>query len=96
MNFIPVIDLADYSNEKPEKKIAFIKSIGDAYREVGFVSVKNHGITDGLIEDFYREVKAFFSLPDEIKISMRKLNSQGSVVILHSGRNMRREVQRAT
>lgn len=77
MNFIPVIDLADYSNEKPEKKIAFIKSIGDAYREVGFVSVKNHGITDGLIEDFYREVKAFFSLPDEIKNKYEKAELAG-------------------
>ena len=67
MNFIPVIDLSDFSNDKPEKKLAFIKSIGDAYREVGFVSVKNHGITEALIEDLYREVKAFFSLPDEIK-----------------------------
>ena len=77
MNSIPVIDLADFSNDKPEKKIAFIKSIGDAFREVGFVSVKNHGITDALIEDLYREVKAFFSLPDEIKRKYEKAELAG-------------------
>lgn len=69
---VPVVDLADFLSGLPEKKRKFIKELGDAYHEVGFVTVKNHGISDAMIEDLYREVKSFFSLPQEIKDKYEK------------------------
>lgn len=74
---IPVIDLSDFLSENTGKKASFVKELGDAYREVGFVAVKNHGISDMLIEDLYREIKAFFSLPQELKLKYERKNLAG-------------------
>jgi isopenicillin N synthase-like dioxygenase len=67
MNYVPVVDLSDFLGGHAEKRKRFIKDLGDANHEVGFVTVKNHGISEKLIEELYREVKGFFSLPSEIK-----------------------------
>ncbi|MBX7108601.1 MAG: isopenicillin N synthase family oxygenase [Chitinophagales bacterium] len=72
MDHVPVVDLSDYISGTPEKKRSFIRELGDAYHTVGFVAVKNHGINDKMIEELYREVKAFFSLPDEIKFKYER------------------------
>lgn len=72
MDHVPVVDLSDFLKGTPDKKRNFVKALGDAYHEVGFVTVKNHGISEKMIEELYREVKAFFSLPDDIKLKYEK------------------------
>lgn len=64
---IPAVDLADFLSTDPARKAHFVDQIGNAYEEVGFVGVKNHGLTDGLIEALYENVQQFFSLPLERK-----------------------------
>ena len=64
---IPSVDLADFLSDDPVRKNQFVLALGSAYEEVGFVAVKNHGISDQLIEDLYRTVQQFFSLPLEHK-----------------------------
>jgi isopenicillin N synthase-like dioxygenase len=66
-NSIPVVDLSDFLSGNEEKKKAFIQQLGNAYHEVGFVAVVNHGIPDSLIKKFYELVNAFFALPNEVK-----------------------------
>lgn len=88
MNYVPVVDLSDFLSGHAEKRKRFIKELGDANHEVGFVTVKNHGISEKLIEELYREVKAFFSLPSEIKWKYEnKALKPGSVVTLLSEKN---------
>lgn len=77
MNSIPVVDLSDFLSGNNSRKNSFVKSLGEAYKEVGFVAVKNHGINESLIEELYREVKAFFSLPIEAKLKYEKKNLAG-------------------
>jgi isopenicillin N synthase-like dioxygenase len=69
---IPVVDLADFLSGDPKKKSDFVQAIGNAYEEVGFVAVKNHGIPDVLIADLYKYVQQFFSLPQEYKRKYEK------------------------
>jgi len=64
---IPVVDLADFTSGDPVLKQKFVKELGNAYEEVGFVAVKNHGVPDHLIADLYKYVQQFFSLPLEKK-----------------------------
>ncbi len=64
---IPTVDLADFLSNDPKRKQDFVQALGKAYEEVGFVAVKNHGITDELIADLYKYVQQFFSLPLEQK-----------------------------
>ena len=64
---IPVVDLSDFTGGDPKKKAAFVQELGNAYEDVGFVAVKNHGIPDDLIADLYKYVQQFFSLPSDKK-----------------------------
>ena len=64
---IPVVDLSDFLSGDKRRKEKFVQDLGKAYEEVGFVAVKNHGVSDELISDLYRNVQEFFSLPLEQK-----------------------------
>jgi isopenicillin N synthase-like dioxygenase len=64
---IPVVNLADFLSGDPQLKQAFVNQLGKAYEEVGFVAVKNHGISDELIADLYKYVQQFFTLPSDAK-----------------------------
>lgn len=64
---IPVVNLADFLSGHPQLKQQFVQQLGQAYEEVGFVAVKNHGIPDDLIAEMYKQVQQFFSLPIDRK-----------------------------
>ncbi len=64
---IPSVDLKDFLSDDPQRKAAFVDSLGKAYEEIGFVALKNHRLSDELVESLYREVQAFFQLPTETK-----------------------------
>ena len=64
---IPLVDLTKYSDSNKEQKLAFVKKIGDAFHNIGFVGVINHGIKSELIEAFYNKSKEFFGMPKKIK-----------------------------
>jgi len=64
---IPTVDLADFLSNDSDKKKKFVEALGNAYETVGFVGVKNHGLSDELIEALYKYVQEFFSLPLEQK-----------------------------
>lgn len=66
------MDLSTFTNGSESDRKAFVYELGRAYEDVGFVAVKNHGIPDELIEELYRYVKEFFSLPLPIKKNYEK------------------------
>ncbi len=49
------------------RKQKFVNEIGKAYEEIGFVALKNHFLSDNLVDELYKEVKNFFALPLETK-----------------------------
>ena len=64
---IPSVDLSDFTEGNKETKAAFVKELGKAYEEIGFVAVKNHGLSDALCNELYAQVKGFFTLSKEEK-----------------------------
>jgi isopenicillin N synthase-like dioxygenase len=64
---IPVVNLADFLSGDPQLKQKFVNDLGRAYEEFGFVSVKNHGIPDELIDRLYKYVQQFFAMPLDAK-----------------------------
>ncbi|MEL6812792.1 MAG: 2-oxoglutarate and iron-dependent oxygenase domain-containing protein, partial [Bacteroidota bacterium] len=74
MNNIPSVDLADFISGDPDRKQKFVNEIGSAYEEIGFVSLKNHFLSDDLVDALYKEVKSFFAMPVETK---RKYEIEG-------------------
>ncbi len=66
---IPLVDLEKFTKGNKTEQQEFVKNLGTAFHEVGFVGVVNHGIPKSLVDDFYKASKAFFSLPVEVKRS---------------------------
>ena len=64
---IPSVDLADFTEGNKETKAAFVKELGKAFEEIGFVAVKNHGLNDALCAELYAQVKGFFTLSKKEK-----------------------------
>jgi isopenicillin N synthase-like dioxygenase len=67
MNIIPSVNLKDFTSNDPVRKQKFVDAIGKAYEEIGFVALKGHFLDDDLVDNLYKEVKNFFSLPTETK-----------------------------
>lgn len=66
---IPQVDLAQFIHGDEGQRTEFVKQLGQAFEEVGFVSVINHGIPQPLIDELYGNVKSFFALPTEEKLN---------------------------
>lgn len=74
---IPAVDLDQFVNGNADQRSAFVKTLGEAYEQVGFVAVKNHGIDAGLVDRFYQLVESFFALPDKSKKQYEKAELNG-------------------
>ena len=83
---VPSLDLADFTNGTPEQKERFVQELGDAYTNIGFVSIKNHGLSDELTEKLYASVEAFFRLPDEVKKKYEKAELAGQRGYISKGK----------
>lgn len=64
---IPSVNLADFLSGDESLKNKFVQDLGKAYEDIGFVSVKNHGLSDALSSSLYEQVQSFFNLDSEIK-----------------------------
>lgn len=64
---VPSLDLADFTSGDAERRAKFVKQLGDAYQNIGFIALRNHGLSDELTERLYTATQAFFALPDEVK-----------------------------
>ena len=67
MNTIPSLNLEDFLSDEESKKHQFIKEIGKAYENIGFVGLKGHFLNEELTTSLYKEIKNFFDLPLAIK-----------------------------
>jgi isopenicillin N synthase-like dioxygenase len=66
-NEVPSLDLADFTSGDAVKKAAFVQALGAAYTNIGFVAIKNHGLTNELTDRLYATIKNFFQLDEEVK-----------------------------
>jgi len=66
---IPSVDLQQFTQGNAQERSDFVADLGAAFSNVGFVAVKNHGLSKPQTENLYREVKAFFDLPLETKLA---------------------------
>jgi isopenicillin N synthase-like dioxygenase len=83
---VPSLDLADFTSGDPVRKAAFVKALGQAYENIGFVAIKNHGLSDELTANLYSSVKKFFDLPEETKKKYEKLELAGQRGYVSKGR----------
>jgi isopenicillin N synthase-like dioxygenase len=65
---IPRLDLNTYVNGNAQERKLFSDNIGRAFNETGFVTITNHGLSKELINELYKQVKAIFALPEDVKL----------------------------
>jgi isopenicillin N synthase-like dioxygenase len=66
---VPSLDLADFTSGNATQRQQFVDDLGNAYQNIGFVAIKNHGLSDGLVQSLYTAIQDFFSLPEDVKRS---------------------------
>ncbi|UBM60944.1 isopenicillin N synthase family oxygenase [Marinilongibacter aquaticus] len=64
---IPSVDLADFESGDPKRKEKFVNELGSAFTNIGFVALKNHGLSEDLRENLYETVQRFFFMDDAVK-----------------------------
>ena len=67
-NTIPLIDLEQFLSEDKSARDSFVRSLGSALSDIGFVDLRGHFLTTDLIEELYRQTKIFFNLPEPVKM----------------------------
>ncbi|KAF2096364.1 Clavaminate synthase-like protein [Rhizodiscina lignyota] len=65
---IPVIDFDRFLHGSSEEKKATAKQVDDAFHNVGFVYIKNHGIPQEQVDKCFDWSAKFFALPTEKKM----------------------------
>ncbi|MEM9341075.1 MAG: 2-oxoglutarate and iron-dependent oxygenase domain-containing protein [Bacteroidota bacterium] len=69
---VPSLDLADFVSGTENQKKKFVEELGQAYTNIGFVAIKNHGLSDQSIQELYKVIESFFALPDAVKKKYEK------------------------
>lgn len=83
---VPSLDLADFTSGSATQKAAFVKALGEAYTNIGFVSIRNHGLSDELTKNLYFAVEKFFRLSDEDKERYERKELAGQRGYISKGR----------
>lgn len=68
MSGIPVVDFGTFLHGEAEGREKNAKEIDNAFRSVGFVYLKNHGVRKELVEECFTWSRKFFDLPLETKM----------------------------
>ncbi len=83
---VPSLDLHDFTKGDAKKREEFVRKLGQAYENIGFVAIKNHGLSDELTTKLYAAVKDFFQLPDEIKQKYERPDLMGQRGYISKGK----------
>jgi len=83
---IATVDYNDYVSGDPLRKAAFIKKIGDAFSEIGFAIVANHGLPADLKDKLYKASADFFALPEDVKKGCEDMGNGGQRGYISKGR----------
>ncbi|WP_372370047.1 isopenicillin N synthase family dioxygenase [Candidatus Uabimicrobium sp. HlEnr_7] len=64
---IPSLNFHDFLSKNDNKKQNFIYSLGKAYQQLGFVTIKNHNLDEQFIKKLFNVYHQFFNLSEETK-----------------------------
>lgn len=71
---LPVLDLSHLEG-RPEQRQAFLQSLRQAARDVGFFYLTGHGIDSDLLRRVQEQARAFFALPEADKAAVGMIHS---------------------
>src|SRR3546814_7368054 len=71
IDYVPVLDLADYLEGKPDAFKKLVEDLRFAQENIGFYYITNHGVDQALIDETFHQVARFHALPLERKLEIR-------------------------
>ena len=76
---VPIVDFGEFLNGSEEKKSRVAERIDTAFREVGFVFLKNHGVDKEMVEECFEWVRisTYFGPPTALMTPLLDLQSPG-------------------
>jgi len=83
---IKTVDYLDYVSGDPARKASFIKQLGDAFSEIGFAIVANHGVSEDLKSRLFDVVERYFAQPEDVKKRDEDLSNGGQRGFISKGR----------
>lgn len=69
MALIPNLDFAKWSQGTENEKAEFVKELGAAYTDIGFITIKNHGFGESVQDGLYSKAAEFFAMEKSVKSS---------------------------
>ena len=72
MNAIPILDLQRFESTDPAIVASAARELDDICREIGFLVISNHGVPEQTQNALYDAGRAFFDLPLEAKMTVRR------------------------
>jgi isopenicillin N synthase-like dioxygenase len=67
MASIPNLNFAKWSQGTENEKAEFVKELGAAYTDIGFITIRNHGFGEEIQDELYGKASEFFGLEKSIK-----------------------------
>ena len=83
---IETVDYHDFISGDPARKAAFVKKLGDAFSEIGFAIVANHGVSEDLKTRLFQLVDRYFTQPEELKKLDEDFSNNGQRGFISKGR----------
>ena len=75
---LPIIDISGLSSGNPAERQKVGALLQAACLDKGFFYVTNHGVSEALVDDVFREAAGFFALPAEQKAAVDKAKSKAN------------------
>lgn len=86
LNKVPSLDLEHFTTGNEFQKQQFVAKLGEAFTNIGFVAIKNHGLNDEIRNKLYEVVQKFFLQTDEEKRKLEFKNLFGQRGYISKGR----------
>jgi isopenicillin N synthase-like dioxygenase len=75
---LPIIDIAGLSSRNPAERQKVAALLRAACLDKGFFYITNHGVSEALVDDVFREAAGFFALSTERKMETDKARSKAN------------------
>ncbi len=83
---IPTVDYRDFISGDQAKRKQFIQDLGDAFSQIGFVVVQNHGVTETQRQELLDVSRHIFEQPLAVKKKYEELENGGQRGYISKGR----------
>ena len=74
---IPSLNLSDFYTGDASQKQKFVATLGAAFTNIGFVSIRNHFLEDDLQNRLYAAIQNYFTLADDVKKKYERTDLAG-------------------